>query len=131
MAGKEEDKQQLQAEAQMLISRIQQIQQEFEVLEQQFMHAQKAIADISNLSKEDRPKAFVPVSRGVFTEAKLVDTDKFFVNVGSGVIAEKTSNDVKKLLQEQSEELRKGQHQLAANMKQLATRVREIEQNLK
>jgi len=126
-----DDKPQLQAEAQMLVSRIQQIQQEFEVLEQQFTHAQKAMQDISNLSLADRPKAFVPVSRGIFTEAKLVDTEKFYVNVGSGIIAEKNANDVKKLLQEQSEELRKGQHQLAANMKQLATRVREIEQKLK
>ena len=69
----------------------------------------------------------VPMTSGVYIKAKLKDTKKLLVNVGSGVTVEKTPDQVVKILDSQLTELVKYREQVVKNMKSLIDRIEDIQ----
>ncbi|MFT4282978.1 MAG: prefoldin subunit alpha [Candidatus Woesearchaeota archaeon] len=70
----------------------------------------KEIEDIKSSVKEletlKDEEILAPIANGIFIKAKIIDSKKLKVNVGNGVILEKTINQTIKLLDKQEKEIK-------------------------
>lgn len=99
-------------EAEVLKRQIEQIEQYFLALEQNIIEIEKTIEYIEYFSKmEGGEKIIFPIVKGIFAEAIYKKKDKVKINVGNGVVVEKTLEDSKRLLEEKKKELEQ-QHSL-------------------
>lgn len=131
-AAKQQELQKKYVEYQVMEQQIKQMQKQLEKLEQQSMEAsavEQCIVDIGNAEKGK--EVLVPVTGGVFFRAKLEDSHKFLVNVGSGVVVEKDLEGTRKLLQDQAAEIAKYKEQLTNQMTNQIAKFQELEMELK
>ncbi len=56
---------------------------------------------------KENKEIFVSLGAGIFLKAKILNTNKLLVNVGNNVFVEKTPEEIKKLIDEQIEEIDK------------------------
>lgn len=63
----------------------------------------KSVLELDNLKDEE---ILAPVANGIFIKAKIVDSKKLKVNVGHGVVLEKTIPQTIELLNKQEQEIK-------------------------
>jgi prefoldin alpha subunit len=108
-------------EMQMLGQKMQQVQEQLQQLEQQVESVNDTSQSLDELSTVAQgTEILVPVANGIFIKAIVKDTQELLVNVGSHVNVSKSIPDVKRLMTQQSDEIRKLQEQLAAQLKEMA-----------
>jgi prefoldin alpha subunit len=107
-------------EFQMLQQQLQQVAQQMHALDSQANEmdlVEQALEDFSK-SKEES-EAFVTLTPGLFVKAKITNTEKVLLNVGSGAVVEKTIPAAKEVIKEQGTELRKLKEELNEQMAKL------------
>lgn len=131
----EKDAQKIQQnymEMQMINQQMKQIQQQIQMIEAQLIEVETTKQALKDLEKtETGAETLAPISSGIFLKTTLVDNKKLKVNVGSGVVVEKTILEVIKIIKEQEEEIRNTHSNLAVEMQKLSTKALEIEKALK
>ncbi len=91
---------------QMIDQQIQGLQKYMETFDQQLVDIKSlvdSIKEFSQLKKGD--EILAPIASGVFLKAKLEDNSELLVNVGNGVVVNKTIAETIALLQSQEKEL--------------------------
>lgn len=115
----------------ILDQQIKQTQKQFMLLEQQANELESTKEALDDLSKvEPGTEILVPIAHGVFAKATLSDGQRFIVNVGANTSVAKSSNDVKKIIEEQSIEIRKAEEEIGLQLEQLAGQAQSIEQEM-
>jgi len=115
----------------ILEQQMAQLQQQLQLLEQNIAEVTNTLAAIDDL-KNSKPgsQMLAPISSGIFVKAELKDTDSFIVNVGANVTVEKSSEDVKKILESQSKEITEMRDEMMKGMEQLALQMNSLESEL-
>ena len=80
--------------------------------------------------KKPGEEMLVPISNGIFAKAKLDDTSKLVINVGSNVAAEKSVDDAKELIKKQKGEMEKTKIQLTDVMESITEQMQMVEKEL-
>jgi len=118
-----QNKEHLQAkyqELQMLDQQMKLLQQQGQMLEKQLLDLEKVKEALDDFKKTGKDEMLVPLSEGIYAKGKLEENDHLVVNVGAGTFVEKSVDDVKQILEKQTEELNQMQGEMAANTKKLA-----------
>jgi len=113
-----------------LLINLTMLQQQAEQIEQQIYQADEQIQEFivlqENLNNlKEKSQILAPVGKGVFSKAELKE-DKFFVNVGSGVIVKKTGEGAVEIIQEQVNQLKKIRNELIEAMSQINSELERI-----
>jgi len=110
----------------------QKIEQQLQMIEQQFMnlHALRANLDEIEIHKGE---FLASLGSGVFLRSELKDNKRVLINVGSGIVVEKSCDDARKILERQVtklEQVRKEVEDIAGKnfemMIKLETEIRSI-----
>jgi len=117
---------------QMMQQQMQQVQKQLQALDAQAGEmdlVQQAIEDFSGAQKNS--ELFVTLTPGIFVKAKLEKTDSVLLNVGGGAVVEKTIPDAKRILADQTVELRKLQGELAEQLEKLGVEAQKAQEELR
>jgi len=117
-------------ELQMLNMHMQQFQQKAQAIEQQCMELDQAHQALEVLAQTKTSDSFVTVTPGVLVRGKVEDTEHVIVNVGSGVLVEKTLKETAKDIGAQVVELRQIQQEVQAQLDQLMVKAAAVEREL-
>jgi|TARA_Y100000310_G_scaffold196443_1_gene196512 prefoldin alpha subunit len=117
-----------QMEFQMLQQQMQKHQEDMQHFQRQKIEVQHLIETIDNLKKGE--KVFTPIGAGIYYNAKITDTVKFMVNVGSGNFVEKTKTEIQKLVKERTKNLEKAEKETVEKLNKLQARIIEIQTKL-
>ncbi|MBI2656986.1 prefoldin subunit alpha [Candidatus Woesearchaeota archaeon] len=131
MEGKEKKMQELYMEFQMLDQHIKQLQKQLEMITHQLIDLNVTSNSLDEFNKiEEGKEIFVPLSSGIFAKASVKDTSELLVNVGANVAIKKDIASTKKLIQNQMEEIKKIQKQMAEELDRLVEHAAQLEMQL-
>lgn len=115
----------------ILDQQIKQTQKQFMLLEQQAQELETTKEALDELALvKQGTEILVPIANGVFAFATLSDAKKLIVNVGANTSVTKGVEDVKKIIDEQSVEIRKAEEEVGQQLQNLAEQAQTIEQNM-
>ncbi len=95
----------LYKEIDLLQHQIQDLESQLNELSKQEEEVKNSLNALKEIKENKPDEVLVPVVNGVFARAKLLDTDKFVVSVGSNVLVSKSIDDSIKLFEENVSEL--------------------------
>ncbi len=109
---------------------IQSVESQLDEIVKQKEQVKTSVKALKDLSEEKSEEVLVPIVNGVFAKAKLLDTKKLLVSVGSNVLVSKSIDEAVKLLEDNVKELETYQGQLEATYKQLIAEFNRIQDQL-
>ncbi len=127
----EEEKKELQqkyVELQLLDEQIKEVQNHMVHFDQQISEVitvRNALEQLNDV--RDGGDALVPIANGIFAKAKLFNLKELIVNVGANVAVEKSIDEAKKLLDEQSVEIQAIRARIAGQLDQLASKAQVLQ----
>lgn len=129
-----EDKKVLQEkyfELQLLAQNIKKIQQNLEVLENQFMELLVTEQNLDDLKKlKPKTETIVQVTPGIFTKAELKNPSEVIVNIGADTVVRKDIPSTKALIDKQKDEMQKVQNNLTRELQKMILRARSLEEEI-
>ncbi len=117
---------------QFLEQQLAQLQQQISIVEQQIMDFKQVENSLDNLSKTKKnTKLLSSLGLGIFLETRLENNKEVLMNVGSRVVVKKPIQEAKRVLKNQTEDLKetlkKLQEQLNQNIQLITSLTKEIE----
>ena len=126
---KHEDHQKEMFELNVLDMQLRQMEQQALMLEQQIAELTTVNASLDELKKAKKnQKVLFPVSRDIFAEGILENSNEVLVNIGSKTIARKSIEEAKKINEKQIEIFAEASENISREMQRIVMRIREIEQ---
>ncbi|MFC1649015.1 prefoldin subunit alpha [Nanoarchaeota archaeon] len=118
-------------EIQMLEQHMNQMQQHIQGLDEKIAEAQQLGKSLDEL-KVVKPgeEIMIPISNGIFATGKLTDVSKMRVNVGSGVVVEKTLEGTQALVEKQVVAMKKLKEQSQEQFQKLVDHAQELMQKI-
>lgn len=87
---------------------VKQVKKHIENLQEEVMQLRENKAKLEELKKEifeftkkGKGEILAPITDGLFVKAQVADSNTFYVNVGDGVVVEKTAKQANDLMSEQ------------------------------
>ncbi len=115
----------------MIDQQMKQAQKQMAMIEQQATDLEGTKEALEDLSKvEPGTEILVPVASGVFAKATLADASKLIVNIGANTSVTKGLEDVKKIIEQQAEEIRKIESEIGSQIQSMASQAQMIEQEM-
>ena len=128
MEDREKKAQEMYMQFQMLDQNIKQLQRQFEMITNQLIELSVTSSSLDEFNKIDNGKeVFVPLSSGIFAKANIKDTSELLVNVGANVVVKKNISSTKKLIEDQMEEVKKVQKQMADELNRMINQAAQVE----
>jgi len=115
---------------------IEQYKEQLNQLDMQSQYLQAALMDynkakltLEQLKKTDKDvEMLMPIGGGAFIDASAKKTSKVLVDIGSGLVAEKTYDDAIKKIEQRIKNLEKTQERLAQMIEQYQAEATELSQ---
>lgn len=115
----QKDASQLMYELRLLQMQSQEGQKQLEALQDAAAAARNALATISSIN-EAKGESILPIGGGVFLKAKGIDSATVLVEIGAGVLAEKTVGEAQKIISERSQKLEEAVRKIALELDKMA-----------
>lgn len=115
-------------ELQNLDSQIKQVEDQMVQIEEQILEVAnliESLKEISNVKKGE--EILVPVANGIFLKAKIEDTENLKVNVGSGVVVDKTLNETIDMLKTQIKNIEQYKDEMFAQLQQMINHASQLQ----
>lgn len=128
---KQEELQQKFMELQTYEEQIKLIQQQVGTLAQQVMELnmlENSLGELKDVKKET--EILVPLGSGIFTKAKLLNTEEVIMGVGYKIHVKKTISDAKKIVKDQTVEMNKIMQQAEEQLQHIALEAQHIQQDI-
>lgn len=109
-----------------LESQITVASEQLDKVDEQHAKLRLSIEAIKELSSKDTANARVPIVEGIYTQAKLLEPNVFYVDVGADVVVKKTAEEVITLLDEQLQKTQEYQQKLHERLVKLSKQADEI-----
>ena len=115
-------------EMKVMNSQVQMIAEQIERIDSGLMEIEYLKNNLDELKKvKENTEIFTPVSNGIFIKAKLEKMDKLLVNVGNGVVVEKTVEETKALLSDRISELEEARESMLEQMQKIEDQLGKLE----
>ena len=132
MEEREKKAQEIYMEYQMLEQHIQQRQKQLEMVTHQILELNTTTSSLDEYNKiKNGSSVFVPLSSGIFAKANIAETSELLVNVGANIAVKKDIPSIKKLIQNQIEELIKIQKQMVNDLEKITNNAAQVEMKLR
>jgi prefoldin alpha subunit len=112
---------------QLLQQNIESLNQQFGLVENQLVETKisvKLLDDIKKLNAEN--EILLPLGSGCFGKGKITEKNGIIVNLGSGIMVEKTAESAKLFLEKGEKELEKMNLEIKEQMEKIARQMNEI-----
>jgi len=119
-------------EYQMVEQQLKQLQQQIQAIDSKLEEAAVLFNSLEEI-KAAKPgsEVLVPMSNGIFVKGTLTDASTMLVNVGGGVVVDKTVQEVKDLIKTQIDEIQKAREQAVIEFEKVLKSYSDIEEQLK
>lgn len=122
-------------DSQQLYLEYQQLTQQFQQVQEYLESTTKNIGEVSNVieafesfsSLKEGSEVMAPIANGIFVETKLAQSKTLRINVGGGVVVEKTISEAKKMLEKQRSDLETLRDRANKDYITIMARLRQIE----
>ncbi len=120
------------------VALLQQLQREFEVLQRRIVELEllaneyrRAISTLEFLkSSENVVNALITFGGGVFGYAEIKESKKFLVDVGSGIVIEKSVDDTLNFVKRKLDEVEKASAETTSALRNIALQANRVQQEL-
>lgn len=93
---------------QLLQARLEELKKHSSLLEQNFLEIENSVAGLDTLKKtKQESDVLMPFGSGIYTPSVLKPVKKILVDIGAGVVMEKSVPEAEELLKERREEIGK------------------------
>ena len=118
------------------LSVIEYYKEQLNSLDLQIQYMQAAVADYHKArltveqlhNADDKSEILIPVGGGSFIYGSVNDSSKVFVDIGAGLVAEKTVDDAVKKIDERIKTLQENQEKLLSMAQKIQTEATELSQ---
>jgi prefoldin alpha subunit len=118
-------------ELQYLDSQIKQIEQQMTQVEEQIFEVDSLIENLSELKETKKgQELLVPVANGIFLKANIEDVKNLKVNVGGGVVVEKTIDETVEMLKEQIRNIEIYKNEMLMQLQELIAHASLLQANI-
>ena len=117
---------------QQIDQQIKQAQKQLMMLDEQLQDlniTEQALKDVQNT--KSGTIILSPVSNGIFIQSELKDNKDVMINVGAGVVVKKSIPDAQKLIQKQTEEVKKIHEEMLSNVQNLIKQTELLQKEIK
>jgi len=97
---------------QMLDRQYSQTVEQLQLIEREVVELDEFVKSLNHLESSKETSMLAPVGRGVYVSADRHEKEKLFVEVGAGVVVQKTIKEAIVVVSEQLEQLKAAYHQL-------------------
>ncbi len=119
------------AELKSLQARAEQAQNQLAALQQFIAEATVALSTLNALRQPAGVgESLFPVGSGAFVKATLADSQKLLVEIGAGVVAEKTFDEASKILEERITRSSKAAERIQSELQAILARGDELNERL-
>ena len=102
-----------------------------EIIRQGILELKKSIETIDKISElENQNEVWFSLGNDVFLKGSILERDRVFVNIGSGIIQEKNIEDAKKLLNKRMERMESTLEKINITIETQAKKMEEIEKRI-
>lgn len=118
-------------ELKIIDQNIRQIHKHLQDIENQILevrYLKQSMDDFKNV--KEGTEVLVPVSNGIFAKAALNDNKELLVNVGANTVVTKSVNEVKDLMDNNLNEIKKAQTKFLEDLQKLSMKAAELEKEL-
>ncbi len=116
-----------ESEMQALGFRAQMIADQMDKIDSNMMELDYLKNSLEDFKKIKKGNEFLaPLTNGIFVKTRLDDNSKLLVNVGNGVVVEKTVDETKEMLNEKFSELNKIRDELVSQMQEIEHKLIEM-----
>ncbi len=126
MTNKKQEETQNYIVQQLMGQQLQQIEQQIATIEAQAEELENIKESLSELQKHDKKTIHTPLGAGVFLESELRKPDDVLLNVGSGVIVKRSTQDALRIISNQIDQLKKIKEQMQNEYTKLIEGMREL-----
>ena len=134
MASEEEKKIELEAcyrSLQQASQQLRELQKAVEILDNQLIDISSLLQALQDIKEvESGREILVPISNGIFINARLAEHDSFLVNVGSGVVVRKSLGETSELLQGRFSEVDAQRSEMLKQFEKSSATAQELEKRL-
>ncbi len=112
---------------QLLQQRVEELKQQIEMLQQKNMEMETtkfALGEINSMKEGN--EVLVPIGSGCYVYGKSTNSKKILVDIGSGVMTNKTSEEAQNLVEEKREEIEKLVLNLQSELIEAVNKINEI-----
>ena len=110
----------------MLESRLNNMAKQRDMIVSKIMEIHSTLMTVEEIEKGSEDVLF-PIGSAAYIRGKPVDKEKIIVEIGAGVVMEKTPAEIKKLLEERKKELELATDSLGKEMQNIASSMQKIE----
>jgi len=125
--SKEDEQRETQMQMQMLEQQMNALQQQLQSVDEKIGTAQelkKSMEEFKDLKVGD--EILIPISNGIFAEAKLLNNKILKINVGSGIVADKTVDQTQEIIERQIIDLKKIREQSSLEFDKMVKQAEEL-----
>lgn len=117
----------LMQESKLLEAYYNDIMSKESVLHRLFEESHNSLEALSRLSSELETQSLVPLGIGVYVKSSVYPLEHVLVNIGAGVVVEKTKDDAINFVEQRTKEFELATKQLAAQKQQISQRMMDIQ----
>ncbi len=118
-------------ELQMFDQQIKQLEDQMRRIEEQILEINTLIDSISELKTvKTGQEILVPVANGIFANAKIDDTKILKVNVGGGVVVEKTIDETINMLKDQIKSVEGYREEMFLELQKIVMKASELQADI-
>jgi len=126
-----EDTQKKLLEYQLLDQNIKKLKEQLEVADSQLVDAMATLQSLDEVAGlQGGQEGLVPFNNGIFARATLQKPEKLLLNVGAGVVVDRSIAETRALIEKQKDELQEFRVALAQNIDKLVSRAAQLEKEL-
>ena len=129
-ADREKEMQSKILEINVMENRLRQLEQSLNIIDQQIMEQQMLQLNIDELKKVKKGQDMLfSLGKNLFVKGKLED-DEILINIGNGIIAKKTGEKAKDIVERQKLQLVSIREEIAKEVEKILTEISLIERSL-
>ena len=115
-------------ELQSLDAQIKQIEEQMVQIEEQIFEVDSLIDNLHEIKNvKAGEEILVPVANGIFIKAKIENTSNLKVNIGSGVVVDKTLDETIDMLKEQIKNIEKYKDEIFLQLQQMISQASQVQ----
>src|SRR3989344_6118991 len=118
-------------EFQLLNEKITHLQEQHSTIESHINELSSLLSSLDEVKKlSNNNEILIPLSNNIFAKAKIGNTEKLLVGVGSNILVEKSKDEAYSLIEEQRRELSIVMKKLEEELIKIVTRIKSLQEEL-
>ena len=115
----------------MMDQQLKQLEQKAMEIEKQVYEMQLSENSLEELKSKKDSEVMIPLAGGIFVKGKIEDAEKVIIHVGNRILARKSINDAKKLLEKQRKKVSDERLNIDAEMNSLLHEMTALEEQIR